>query len=206
MAALGERVQWNRSPPRVRIEHALIDVAAEMPREIDAIATLADAVQYRRTTASRLLGTLEARPRVSSRQFLEDVLRDIAQGTCSALEHGYLDRVERPHGIPVGKRQAPAWSRGRIYRDVDYIEHGLHVELDGRLFHDSASGRDRDLDRDLDAFVEGRLTVRLGWGQVFGRPCATARRIGALLQRRGWGGSVQPCRSFNYREDFPRRC
>ena len=109
------------------------------------------------------------------------------------LEHGYLFRVERPHGLAVGRRQPAAWSRGRIYRDVDYVDHDLHVELDGRLFHDNAEGRDRDLDRDLDAYVEGWLTVRLGWGQVFGRPCATAERIGMLLQQRGWGGFVLPC-------------
>lgn len=193
LAALAERVQWNLSPPRVRIEHALLDVASGKAREIDAIATLADAVQSRRTTAPRLLDTLAARPRLARRDFLDGVLNDIAEGTCSVLEHGYLVRVERRHGLPVGSRQPAAWSRGRIYRDVEYADHDLHVELDGRLFHDSAEARDRDLDRDLDAYVARRLTVRLGWGQVLGRPCATAQRIGVLLQQRGWRGVVLPC-------------
>ena len=36
------------------------------------------------------------------------------------LEHGYLDLVERPHGLPVGNRQAPrVGGNGHVYRDVD---------------------------------------------------------------------------------------
>ena len=190
---LTERVQWNLSPPRVRIEHALIDVASQWPREVDAIATLADAVQARRTTAQRILDTLAVRRRVPRRKFLADVLQDIAAGTCSVLEHGYLDRVERPHGLPAGSRQPAAWSRRRIYRDVEYVALGLVVELDGRLFHDDAASRDRDLERDLDAVLGGRQTIRVGWGQVFERPCRTAARIGLLLQQRGWPGSPVPC-------------
>jgi len=62
------------------------------------------------------------------------------------------------------------------------------VELDGRLFHDAATGRDRDLERDLDTATDGRSTVRLGWGQVFERPCSTAAKVGRLLQLAGWSG------------------
>ena len=83
--------------------------------------------------------------------------------------------------------------RGPTYRDVDYRRYGQLVELDGRLFHDNAVARDHDLDRDLDAALAGRHTVRLGWGQVFDRPCLTAMRIGALLQARGWTGSPTSC-------------
>ena len=67
------------------------------------------------------------------------------------------------------------------------------MELDGRLWHDSVEGRDADLDRDLDAAVERLATVRLGWGQVYGRPCETAVRIGHLLEARGWSGTVARC-------------
>ena len=69
------------------------------------------------------------------------------------------------------------------------------VELDGRLFHDSAAARDRDLDRDLDAASLGgdRQTVRLGYGQVFGRPCRTAYKLALVMQRRGWAEALSPC-------------
>jgi hypothetical protein len=121
------------------------------------------------------------------------VLNDIAEGTCSVLEHGYLTQVERPHGLPRGRRQARGTGRaGRIYRDVSYPE-PFEVELDGRLFHDSAESRDRDFDRDLVTEVEGRVTTRLSWGQVFDRPCWTAGQVGLLLQRQGWTGSPTPC-------------
>jgi len=195
MADLDARVAWHLSPPRVRIEHAVLDVAAEAPRELDAIAVLADAVQSRRTTAARLLATLETRPRIARRGFLESVLHDVAAGTCSVLEHAYLTRVERPHGLPRGERQVLDATRHPVYRDVAYRAQRTLVELDGRLFHDSARARDRDLERDLDAATGGEVTVRLGWGQVLGRSCATAYRVGAVLQRGGWDGAPIACPS-----------
>ena len=121
------------------------------------------------------------------------MLDDIGAGTCSALEHGYLERVERAHGLPVAERQVRASSRGPVYRDVLYEAQSLIVELDGRTFHDGVADRSRDLDRDLDAAVDGATTVRLGWGQVYGTPCRTAQRVGVLLQQRGWPGSVTSC-------------
>ncbi len=187
-----ERVQWNLGPPRVRYEDAIIDVAADVPSDLDAVAALADACGAGRTTAARLLRTLGQRQRVRRRTWLEGVLEDVAQGTCSVLEHGYLDLVERPHGLPTGRRQASHRHQGStVYRDVDYA--GLVVELDGRLFHDSAQARDLDLERDLDAAVGGAETIRLGYGQVFERGCATAARLGLVLRRHGWAGQAALC-------------
>jgi hypothetical protein len=187
------KTQWNLSPPRLRIEQAVLDVAAEAADDFHSIAVLAAAVQSRRTTAERVLHALHGRSRIARRAFLVGVLRDIGEGTCSVLEHGYLTRVERPHGLAVPERQVAASSRGPIYRDVEYRRYGLVLELDGRVFHTSTEARDRDLDRDLDAAVDGRNTVRLGWGQVFARSCRTAVRVAALLQMRGWEGELMPC-------------
>ncbi|TNM40497.1 hypothetical protein FHP29_10655 [Nocardioides albidus] len=39
----------------------------------------------------------------------------------------------------------------------------------------------------------GAGTVRLGYGQVLGRPCSTAAKIGRILQRQGWTGEVTVC-------------
>ena len=193
LAHLDDKALWHTSPPRLRVEEAVLDVAAESPSDFAAVARLADAIQSRSTTAARIQAALHDRTRLARRPFLEAVLADLADGACSALEQGYLARVERPHGLPRGHRQPSAWAGGRIYRDVEYDEQGVVVELDGRLFHDSAGARDRDLDRDLDTAVGGRTTVRLGWGQVFDRGCATAGRIGLLLHQRGWTGSPTPC-------------
>jgi len=81
---------------------------------------------------------------------------------------------------------------GVVYRDASYDD--LHLELDGRLFHDTAGQRDRDFERDLDAAVEGGHTVRLSWGQVYDRPCSTAGKVSRLLVRHGWP-PAGPCGS-----------
>lgn len=193
LARVNTRALWNMSPPRLRYDEAALDVAIDAPTEFAAVGVLADACQSRRTTAARMLDALIARPRVARRQWLETVLADVDAGTCSVLERGYLDRVERAHGLPRADRQARATtSLGVIYRDVEY-DAGLVIELDGRLFHNTVKARDADLDRDLEAAVDGRETVRISWGQVFDRGCRTAGRIAVLLAKRGWDGRALPC-------------
>ena len=83
VAQFDERVLWNVGPPRLRYEDAALDVACAATSEPDAIAVLADCCQSRRTTARRLLHTLNSRLRVRRRRWLQDVLADIADGTCS---------------------------------------------------------------------------------------------------------------------------
>jgi hypothetical protein len=187
------RVLWNTSPPRVRYEDASLDVALDATDDLAALGVLATALQGRRTTARRILDSLGRRSRVPRRDWFLAVLRDLAEGTCSVLEHEYLVRVERPHGLPSGTRQRRARATaGIIYRDVEYAV-PVVVELDGRLFHDSAGQRDRDFERDLDAAVDALQTIRLSWGQVHQRSCATAARLALVLQAQGWTGSPVPC-------------
>lgn len=188
-----ERVLWTGSPPRMRMEHAVLQAATSRRDRLAVVQALADAVQSRRTTAARLEEALADWPRYPDRDFVAGVLDDIAQGACSVLEHGYLSLVERAHGLPRADRQVRASARGPVHRDVVHRRQGLVVELDGRLFHDSARSRDLDMDRDLDAAVDGLSTVRIGWGQVYRRPCRTAVRIGTLLQQRGWTGAITSC-------------
>lgn len=172
--------RWHLAPPRVRLEDAVVDVASEQERMVDLVAEVSRAVGSRRTTPARLLTRLDDRLRIPRRRALAGVLRDLAEGTCSALEHGYLTHVERPHALPRPLRQTRARLRTAvIYRDAEY--EGLVVELDGRAWHDSVAQRDRDADRDLMAAVNGRTTVRLTWGQVFDRPCWTAGQIAGIL-------------------------
>jgi len=193
MAGLEERVLWNVGPPRLRYEEAVLEVAGSAQGELATVGELARGVQSRRTTASRLLDRLAERERYPRRAWVEKVLRDVADGTCSVLEHGYLTRVEAPHGLRGARRQVvDRLGSGVVYRDVLY-EVGLAVELDGRLFHDTADQRDRDMDRDLDAAARGKASVRLGWGQVFDRPCWTAQRIGRILEARGSVNRVRSC-------------
>ena len=190
---LSERVLWNTGPPRLRYEDAAVDVAARAGNVLEAVSALADMVQSRRSTAARLAAEVTSRTRIARRDWMRDVLTDIADGTCSVLEHGYLDRVVRPHGLPIGRRQVRSDDGSRVtYRDTEH-DNGLIIELDGRLFHDTATQRDADLERDLDAAVEGKDTVRLGWGQVFDRTCRTASKVADLHRARGWRGAPNSC-------------
>lgn len=192
MTHLRERTLWNLGPPRLRYEDAALDVAIGSPTDLGALDIMASAVQSRRTTADRMLARLGLRARTPRRAWLAGVLADVAAGACSVLEHGYLHKVERAHGLPRAERQERVTATlGITYRDATY--EAMVVELDGRLFHDSAGQRDRDMDRDLDAAVGGQIAIRLGYGQVFARPCLTALRLEALLHQCAWQGSATAC-------------
>ena len=188
-----DAAQLNLSPPRVRVEHAALTVAAKAGTDDEAVAVLADACQLRRTTPDRLASALRGRPRLRRRRLLLEILDDVSSGAYSALERRYFVRVERPHGLPTGSRQRKVRvGRTTAYRDVDYL--GLHtlVELDGRLGHELANDRWDDLERDIDSAVAGDLTVRAGWRQVL-NPCRLAAAVAKLLMARAWTGAPRPC-------------
>jgi hypothetical protein len=139
-----ELVQWHLSPPRVRYEEAVIEVAARQSRTVDLVAEVSRAVGERRTTAARLRACLDERSRVARRDLLTGVLDDVATGACSVLEHGYLTRVERPHGLPAARRQRRGRSRTSVtYRDADYDGGGGGAGRAGlaRLRPPSGAGR-----------------------------------------------------------------
>ena len=191
---LTAQVQWNLSPPRVRLEETVLELAHRAPTRIAVIGLLTEAVNSRRTTAGRIRAALLNRPRTRWRRWILRLLADLELGTCSVLEHGYLTRVERPHGLPRPTRQRTRRSdRGNEYRDVEHDEFALVVELDGRTGHVGWTASGRDADRDLDDLAGERLVVRLRWHQVFDRPCRTAHRLGTILQQRGWTGRLRRC-------------
>ena len=191
---LEDKVLWNLIPPRVRPEVAALEQAHPAATDIDAIAALTAGVGTRPTTAPRLGQALAARGRIRRRALLTELVSDLAAGTHSVLEHGFLARVVRPHALPEpSARQAPrTGSKGSEYRDAEYVELGLVVELDSR-WHDNEKAADRDSDRDLDDLAGGRITVRLRYRQVFDTECGTAVRLGGLFQQRGWAGAPIPC-------------
>ncbi|MCL2541961.1 MAG: type IV toxin-antitoxin system AbiEi family antitoxin domain-containing protein [Nocardioidaceae bacterium] len=191
---LQEQVLWNAAPPRQRVEEAVLDLALAADDRLDSVSHIADLLGARLSRADRLAEALERRPRVPDRRFLEAVIADAEAGTCSVLEHGYLTLVEQAHRLPAAARQVRDSRKGPLYRDVCYEEMATIVELDGRLHHSRTRDRDRDMERDLDAAVDGSVTARLGWGQVYGRPCSTAQKVGALLIARGWTAQPAPCR------------
>lgn len=193
VTALAGQVQGNARPPRLRLEPALVQVASQARDDAAAIGVLADACQERRTTPERLLATVRAHPNVPRRRFLLEVLDDVATGAYSVLEHRYLTRVERPHGLPVGRRQRTVRAgRTAAHRDVEYRGLGAVVELDGRFGHELAADRWADLDRDLTSLLVGDTTTRLGWAHVLD-PCRTALVVGQVLMALGWDGEPIAC-------------
>lgn len=186
-------VQQNLSPPRVRIEDAVIDAAARSATELATIGVLSDAVRARRTTPARLLDVATRRSRLRRRELILGVLTDATTGTSSVLEVEYLRKVERPHGLPTARRQVRDRLSGVVYRDAEHEEFDQIIELDGRLGHSTTSERDADFERDLDAATTNRNTLRIGWGQAHVRPCQTAAKLAVLFQRRGWAGHLQRC-------------
>ncbi len=197
MSELDSRTMWHRTPPRLRLEDATLQVASmrwARRGEADAVALLSDVCQQRRSTADRLLTTLSHHPYLPGRAFLRTVLDDVSVGAFSLLEHRYLTRVERPHGLPAGRRQRGFTStRGPGCRDVLYPAYLLVVELDGRLGHEWATDQWADLERDLATATDRLQTIRLGWGAV-ADACSLAPMVGELLRTRGWDGRAHPCR------------
>jgi hypothetical protein len=185
--------QKHLSPPRLRLEHALVTVASQASDESAAVAVLGDACQTGRTTAGRLLDAVKSRPRLRLRRLLLEILVDVAEGAYSVLERHYLTRVERPHGLPTGRRQRRVKPGKTVaFRDVEYAGLGVVMELDGRLGHEAANDRWADLDRDLESALNGEVTLRAGWKQVLS-PCRLAAAVARILLARGWQGRPRAC-------------
>jgi hypothetical protein len=197
-AHLDRRAHTRASPPRMTLEHAVIDVMADRLSDDDlpaAFRVLTEAAHTRRTDAAAILRALDVRRRVAHRATIRGLLTDLRDGACSVLERGYLHRVERAHGLPPGQRQCRSRATGRTTEiDVRYPAQHVIVEIDGGAFHDGAAARDRDAMRDLaEAAVGGDLTVRVTYGMVFRDQCRTAHRLAALLRRNGWTGTITRC-------------
>lgn len=194
MTHLGDRVHWHKSPPRLRIEDAALDVAGQTPTLARAIDVIPDVCNRRASTPQRLLETLSSRQRTPRGVELRRALRDVADGTQSALEAGLVRRVLRPHGLPVGARQVrDTTAQGVVYRDMVLTAYAVAIELDGHAWHGDPAARAQDMQRDLLAAGSGLMTIRLGWPHVHQTPCRTAAGIAAVLARRGWQERARPC-------------
>lgn len=187
---LRDQVLWNDLPRLRPADNALL-LAAGAATELEVIGALttaqaASAYAWRRALARH--------PRVPRRAFIAAAIDDLVAGTSSVLEHAYLERVERAHGLPCAARQATrVTAAGLQYRDLEYVDQDTVVELDGQLNHDSWLAQGRDADRDLDDVAAGKVAVRLRWQQVIGTPCRTADRLARILQRGGWTGRPTRC-------------
>ncbi len=180
-------------PARTRIEETVLDLSQAASALDAALSWIFLACGSRKTTAERIATAMALRPRVRWRADLAMALDAARQGAHSLLEFRYLNRVERPHGLPAGTRQHLVRRGGRRqYQDVLYETLGVVVELDGRAAHPEQL-RLRDLRRDNANVAAGQVTLRYTWADVTQRPCGVAAEVGAALSQRGWTGVTRRC-------------
>jgi hypothetical protein len=180
-------------PARTRIEETVLDLGQAAGAVDGALGWIFLACGSRKTTAQRIAVAMALRPRMRWRTDLAMALDVAREGVHSLLEFRYLNRVERPHGLPAGTRQSPV-RRGmrRQYQDVLYEAFGVVVELDGRAAHPEEF-RLRDVRRDNANVAAGQVTLRYTWADVTQRPCAVTDEVSAALMRRGWRGPARRC-------------
>ncbi len=199
VAVPGVRVRRSRLLPGKATVHdgwpittaadTVLDLVAEMRSPHDVVALLTDACRSKAVTAEEILKAMGRRKRQRHRQLVKDVLADVVGGVESLLEHKYLVRVERPHGLPQGRRQVKARAHGLpICEDVEYDEFETVVELDGRLGHEG-SGRHRDRRRDNSGTRQGKATLRYGHADLE-EPCEAALEVATVLRDRRLDGSA----------------
>jgi len=180
-------------PPRTRIEETVVDLTQFAPTFDEAYHWLSQACGSRLCTVSMIRAALEVRKKVRYRAQLAAALGDVADGALSPLEYRYVHGVERPHGLPAARRQAPVTLGGqRRYLDNLYHDYLLAVELDGIAAH-PVGERWRDMRRDNSLAGLGVLTLRYSWSDVTGQRCAVAGQIAAILAQRGWAGRIRRC-------------
>ena len=180
-------------PPVTRFEETVLDLAVAAATVTDGIGWILRACGTRRTTPDRLRHAMAARRRLRWRHELSLALGDGSSGVHSVLEHSYLHRVERPHGLPAGVRQRQVIVRNAaMYQDVRYERYQLIVELDGRTAHPGQE-RWRDIHRDNASAADGCVTLRYSWSDVTLRTCEVAAEVGRVLRSRGWTGQLRRC-------------
>ncbi len=182
-------------PPRTSRADTAIDLAVEEPdaRSARAVLTQMMVGGVRPLAVERRL--IERPPR-RYRRALSAAVRLVRQGVLSALEELYAVDVEKAHGLPVARRQAPFCVDGvTLWEDAVYDHVGvpLTVRLDGRT-HVLARVAFRDRRRDNAAELAGRSRLTFGWDDLSTDPCGGAREVAVVLQRRGWAGELSPCR------------
>jgi len=180
-------------PPRTRIEHTVLDLAAQADTFDDALGWVTRACGRRLTTEDKLRVAMAARGRQRWRELLAPVLADPAGGLHSVLELRYYRDVERAHCLPRACRQVRVIRDRRTeYRDAYYSRYRVVVEVDGRLAHRDEA-RWRDIRRDNAAAADGGITLRYGWSDITAHPCRTASELARVLVRRGWVGRPKLC-------------
>jgi hypothetical protein len=180
--------------PQTFVDDTLLDLVDQAETIDEVCALVTRAFGRRLTSEGRLRATANLRKRLRWRTDLDALITEAARGTHSLLEHRYDRDVERAHGLPASKRQAPYTKPGggKGFRDRLYQEYGVLVELDGAAAHQEEN-RWADRDRDNHAATQRKQTLRFGWRHVRHETCRTAAMTATVLMNHGWQGSATRC-------------
>jgi hypothetical protein len=179
------------------VEDTVLDLIQIAPTFDDAYTWICRAIGRRRTTADRIRQAMDVRKKMRWRREIALALGDAADGALSVLEYRYVRRVERPHGLPVARRQARIRQRfGTRYLDNLYEPYGVCVELDGTAAHPEDE-QWRDKRRDNANLSGGIVTFRFGFPELGEHRCESATYVAAALLERGWAGTPHPCHRLN---------
>ena len=182
-----------RTPPRTRIEETVLDLVELAPTFDSAFGWLSAGCGRRLVTPAHLRAATGRRAKMRWRADVMAALDELADGVLSNLERGYVRRVERPHRLPLAKRQVRLRQGPRsAYLDILYGEFGLALELDGLTAH-PAESRWLDMRRDNYFAGSGIITMRYCWADITGRPCEVAGEVARVLRQRGWTGTLRSC-------------
>lgn len=173
--AVGTRVRRRRgvrSATRRRLRlttpvQTLLDLADEPGCGVEeAVGLWAQAAQRGVVDAGQLREGLTARRYHQHRAVLTLVLDDLDAGAQSMAEVRFRRDVLAAHGLPVLEGQVAGSSDPCAQRrDFEDLEHGVVVEIDGRLWHEGAAFH-TDRRRDRATARSGRVTLRAGWVEV----------------------------------------
>ena len=195
------------------LHQTVIDVLARPSCTVDdAVQLLSAACQPRRSSPAALRQELTHHPRHPRRAVLATLLDAAEAGFESGAEWRYVEAVERPHGLPrmrpqaplepdgpagdetagvVGGGTSPSTSRRRARLDLLDEEHGVAMEIDGELYHRDSFRTDRS--RDRRSAGHGRVTLRACWVDVVVTPCELAADVAVVQRARGWTGRPVAC-------------
>ncbi|KNX39119.1 hypothetical protein [Luteipulveratus halotolerans] len=146
--------------PRTAPEVAAVRAAQWAISDQQAALLLAMSVQQRLVLPDRLLDVWRVIKRSPRRAFIDRTIRDVCDGAqaLSELEFGALCR-ER--GLPEPTRQSVrTLSSGRAYLDVEWVELGVAVEVDGS-YHFQGLQPVEDALRHNEVAAEGTVVLRV---------------------------------------------
>jgi hypothetical protein len=188
------------TPRRTTLERTVLDLLPQQETADQALGLVADSMRGKLSTPELLRAALERLPQTRWRRVVLDALPDLRAGAQSALELRDAE-LRRRHGLPSGRRQASRLADGTEFLDILIAEFQLHIELDGRLGHDRARERWRDMRRDNRSEILRLRELRYGWADMVDKSCDVAIEQGLVLRQQGWTGKFTRCR--NCPRDLP---